>query len=67
MTNCRFRCSITSEWTQEIAPVYAELDAEPDEEYEEDQYDENTVATTEDDGGANELSDDALDDILVRI
>lgn len=65
MTNCRFTCSITDEWTQEVAPLYADSDAEAYEEYEEDQYDENTVATTEDDGVANELPDDVAYNIIV--
>lgn len=46
--------------------MYAELGGETYEEYD-DQYDENTVATTEDDGGANELGDDEAYNIIVKI
>lgn len=49
-----------------MVPVHAKQVGEAEEEYE-DQYDENTVATTEDERGANELSDDDTFNIIVSI
>lgn len=65
VTNCTFTCSIKDNWIQEEIPVSSKQDTEEVEEYDVDQYDENTVPTTYDEGLANELSDDEAHNIIV--
>lgn len=63
MTDCRFACSIESNWTHELLPAEKDDNIEDEEEYVED-YDETTTLINE--NSPNEQGADDTWEVLVR-